>query len=145
MEKIEYTKIYRKILENRKLDSDLVKTAKKYIKMYKKQFKKSPVVLEKIDLEVELGVINEAVTTYIVSLLSIILGNLLVDFKGEYYKFNISGKSTNNIIINIKLLLKSIITVNMKHIIIILVKMIVEGVKKNDRTSYRGINEYSYE
>ena len=145
LKKIEYTKVYRKILENRRIDSDIIKTARKYIKIYKKQFNKSPIVLERMDLDLEFGVIDEKVTTYIASLLSIILGILLVDFKGEYYKFNIRGKCKNNRLINIKLVLESIITINMKHIIIILLKMILKGVKENDRTSYRGLNEYSYE
>lgn len=145
LKKIEYTKVYRKILENKRIDSDIIKTARKYIKIYKKQFNKSPIVLERIDLDLEFGVIDEKVTTYIASLLSIILGILLVDFKGEYYKFNIRGKCKNNRLINIKLALESIITINMKHIIIILLKMILKGVKENDRTSYRGLNEYSYE
>ena len=145
LKKIEYTKVYRKILENRRIDSDIIKTARKYIKIYKKQFNKSPIVLERMDLDLEFGVIDEKVTTYIASLLSIILGILLVDFKGEYYKFNIRGKCKNNRLINIKLVLESIIAINMKHIIIILLKMILKGVKENDRTSYRGLNEYSYE
>ena len=145
LKKIEYTKVYRKILENRRIDSDIIKTARKYIKIYKKQFNKSPIVLERMDLDLEFGVIDEKVTTYIASLLSIILGILLVDFEGEYYKFNIRGKCKNNRLINIKLVLESIITINMKHIIIILLKMILKGVKENDRTSYRGLNEYSYE
>lgn len=145
LKKIEYTKVYRKILENKRIDSDIIKTARKYIKIYKKQFNKSPIVLERIDLDLEFGVIDEKVTTYIASLLSIILGILLVDFKGEYYKFNIRGKCKNNRLINIKLVLESIIAINMKHIIIILLKMILKGVKENDRTSYRGLNEYSYE
>ena len=145
LKKIEYTKVYRKILENRRIDSDIIKTARKYIKIYKKQFSKSPIVLERMDLDLEFGVIDEKVTTYIASLLSIILGILLVDFEGEYYKFNIRGKCKNNRLINIKLVLESIITINMKHIIIILLKMILKGVKENDRTSYRGLNEYSYE
>lgn len=145
LKKIEYTKVYRKILENRRIDSDIIKTARKYIKIYKKQFNKSPIFLERMDLDMEFGVIDEKVTTYIASLLSIILGILLVDFEGEYYKFNIRGKCKNNRLINIKLVLESIITINMKHIIIILLKMILKGVKENDRTSYRGLNEYSYE
>ncbi len=145
IERLEDTQIYIKLLENKKFDSEIIKTVKKYIKIYKKQFNKSPVYLKSIFLKLEFGLIDGAVTTYIASLLSILLGNLLYWFKGEYYKFNIIGNIKNNSMINIKLLFKSIITINMKHIIIILLKMILKGVKENDRTSYRGLNEYSYE
>lgn len=145
IERLEDTPIYIKLLENKKFDSEIIKTVKKYIKIYKKQFNKSPVYLKSIFLKLEFGLIDGAVTTYIASLLSILLGNLLYWFKGEYYKFNIIGNIKNNSMINIKLLFKSIITINMKHIIIILLKMILKGVKENDRTSYRGLNEYSYE
>ena len=66
LKKIEYTKVYRKILENRRIDSDIIKTARKYIKIYKKQFSKSPIVLERMDLDLEFGVIDEKVTSGII-------------------------------------------------------------------------------
>lgn len=138
-------KLYRKILTNKKFDTKVIDTAKKYIKKYKNEYNKQLIKIEKINLNMEIGFINIETTSYITALLSIVLAIPMIVLEDENYKYKICSRYEQNKLININLLFESIITINLKHIINIILKIIIGRVKKNGRSSYRRVNEYSYE
>lgn len=138
-------KLYRKILINEKFDIKIIDTAKKYIKKYKIEYNKQPIKVEKVNLNMEIGLINIETTSYLIALISIVLSIPIAFLGDEKYKYKIYSRYEQNNFININVLFESIITINLKHIINIILKIIVGRVKKNGGTSYRRTNEYSYE
>lgn len=145
LKQLERINIYEKILKNKKFDKKVIHTAQDYVKKYKNEYNKSPISFKQMDLNLEIGLINIETTAKIASFLSIILAIPLPFLEDAYYKYNIISKHDENSIININLSLESIIEMNLKHIIIILVKMMIGRVKEDARTSNRRFNEYSYE
>lgn len=138
-------KLYRKILINKKFDIKIIDIAKKYIKKYKIEYNKQPIKVEKVNLNMEIGLINIETTSYLIALISTVLSIPIVFLGDEKYKYKIYSVYEQNNFINVNVLFESIITINLKHIINIILKIIIGRVKKNGRTSYRRTNEYCYE
>ncbi len=138
-------RLYRKILENKKFDTKIIDITKKYIKEYKIEYNKNPIKIEKVNFNMEIGLINIEMTSYVTALLSIILSIPIAFLEETEYKYKIYSKYEQNKIVNINILFESIFTINLKHIISIILKIKIRRVKKNGRTSYRRFNEYSYE
>lgn len=144
LKKINISKIYEKLLSAKKKDMKFSEIIKVFWEVQAEAYKKKSIKIEKTNLNIELGILNIPLTTAIITTLGTVLAIPIVFLK-EDYKYRICANYEENKIININLFLKSIITINLKHIIIRVFKMKKRRVDKNGRASNTRFNEYCYE
>ncbi len=123
LKKFQNLKIYEKILMRKTFNKKSLKTMQNFSRIYKTEYKKSPIKIEKTNLNVELGLINLETTSAIIAILGTVLAIPLIFLKKEDYQYKIYANYEEKQIININLIFQSIITINLKHIIIIALKM----------------------
>ena len=144
LKKIDISKIYEKLLNAKNNDLKVSEIIKVFWEVQEEAYKKKSIKIERTNLNIELGILNIPITTAIVTTLGTVLAMPIVFLK-EDYKYRICANYEENKIININLSLKSIITINMKHIINIAFKMKKRGVDNNGRTSNTRFDEHCYE
>lgn len=145
LKKIKKLGIYEKILKRKTFNKKSLKKMQNFYRTYKNKYQKNPITIEKINLNAEIGLINLETTSAIIATLGTVLAIPLIFLKKEDYKYKICANYEENKIINVNLFFQSIITINLKHIIIIALKMKKRGVDKNGRTSNTRFNEHCYE
>lgn len=128
------------------LNKNKIKLDKKEYINIKKELKKSNIKLEKLDLNIAVGLEDCVITAYLVGIIYIIISNIIPhiynDKKSlEEYKYKIIPIYNKNFS---KFSLNCIISVKLVHIIYIIF-LIWKGSKKNERTPNRKSYEYSYE
>lgn len=123
LKKIQNLKIYEKILMRKTFNGKLLKVIQNFSRIYKTEYQKSPIKIEKTNLNAELGLINLETTSAIIAILGTVLAIPLIFLKKEDYQYKIYANYEEKQIININLIFQSIITINLKHIIIIALKM----------------------
>ena len=93
----------------------------------------------------KLKVINTSISNFFVVILSIILSILYSQANNKKNKYSVSRSSEDNTLLGIKLVGKSIFTINSAHIINIYFKHVLERRRVNGReSSNRRSNEYNY-
>ena len=142
--KIDISKIYEKLLNAKKDDLKVSEIIKVFWEVQEEAYKKKSIKIEKTNLNIELGVLNIPITTAIVTTLGTVLAIPIVFLK-EDYKYKISANYKDNKIVHVNLDFKSIITINLKHIINRILKIKKRGVDNNGRTSNTRFNEHCYE
>ena len=137
------TKRIRKFANNKYFRIDNVL---KLFKYYKREYDEWPIEIKDITLEIALQIIDLQITCYIVVIISIILEILFAKCNNEdNKKYKIYNSYNDNFFICINLSIEGIITINLAHIINILIIMFKERRKLNGRKpSNRRSNEYNY-
>lgn len=154
----EYVKEKLKVEEkNIKMGKEAEKVAKIFLddKKIRDEFKKISIVLEKLDLNINVGLEDCVITSYLVGIIAIVISNILPHVVAkklkeeeisERYKYEIVPIYENKNLYKISL--NCIITAKMVHIIYIIFLIKKEKKRrsdKNERTSNRKPYEYSYE
>lgn len=154
----EYVKGKLKVEENNiKMGKEAEKVAKIFLdnKKIRDEFKKISIVLEKLDLNINVGLEDCIITSYLVGIIAIVISNILPHVVAkklkeaeisERYKYEIVPIYENKKLYKINL--NCIITAKMVHIIYIIFLIKKEKKRrsdKNERTSNRKPYEYSYE
>lgn len=149
-------KIFAKNLSNIKVDKEKfnkqINNIRKKVKEKKlkniesiKNLKQLDIRIEKMDLKICLGVEDAAITAVLIGIVSgfvaILLGSKMNDLSKQIYI--VEPVYNNKNILNIKF--DGIIAIDIRHIIIIIFKLLTRREKKNDRTSYRRSYVYSNE
>lgn len=142
-------KIYLKdTVKNRlkKINKDLILDKNKFDKDFLKSIKKLNLAIKNINLKIELGTQNAALTAILVpaisTIIAIYLRKKVKSFKNQTFIINPVFENQN--LINI--VLSGIFEIKMIHIINIIYIMNKKGrVNKNERTSNRRAYGYSYE
>ena len=138
--KLERLKVKEKI---KQIDFEVLKDSKQFDKKLIEAVKKLNVIIPNINLKIELGTENAALTAMIVPILSTIIANIFRR-KVKKQRFQINPIYINQNMINI--LISGIFEIKMIHIItIIYILNKKEGVGKYERTSNRRPYDYSYE
>ena len=140
--KIDNKKV-KKIFKNSKLDLKKIR----YTNIIN-IIKNSKIYLENLNIEGYLGLENAVYTSYIISfintMISIALSKRAYKYNPKRYKYIITPVYTNQNIVNLEI--NCIITIDIVHIINILIKLLKKGrVKKYERTSDRRTYAYSNE
>lgn len=154
----EYVKEKLKVEENNiKMGKEAEKVAKIFLdnKKIRDEFKKICIALEKLELNINVGLEDCVITSYLVGIIAIIISNILPHVLAkklkeaeisERYKYEIVPIYKNKNLYKINL--NCIITAKMVHIIYIIFLIKKEKKRrsdKNERTSNRKPYEYSYE
>lgn len=154
----EYVKGKLKVEENNiKMGKEAEKVVKIFLdnKKIRDEFKKISIVLEKLDLNINVGLEDCVITSYLVGIIAIVISNILPHVLAkklkeaeisERYKYEIVPIYQNKNLYKINL--NCIITAKMVHIIYIIFLIKKEKKRrsdKNERTSNRKPYEYSYE
>lgn len=154
----EYVKGKLKVEENNiKMGKEAEKVAKIFLdnKKIRDEFKKISIVLEKLDLNINVGLEDCIITSYLVGIIAVVISNILPHVVAkklkkaeisERYKYEIVPIYENKNLYKINL--NCIITAKMVHIIYIIFLIKKEKKRrsdKNERTSNRKPYEYSYE
>lgn len=128
------------------IDKQLIKNKNMFDKDFLKAIKKINMKIKKINLNIELGTENAALTSIIVPTISTVIA-IILRKKIENYEnqiFIINPVYINKNLINI--VISGIFEVKMIHIIYIIYVINKKGrVKKNERTSNRRAYGYGYE
>lgn len=141
--RLEKLKLKGKIKE---IDFRVLQDNKQFDKKILKVVKKANIEIQDINLRIDLGTENAALTSMIVPVLSTIIAIILRKKvkKCTNQIFQINPIYMNRNLINI--VISSIFEIKMIHIItIIYILNQKEGVEKYERTSNRGAYDYSYE
>ena len=141
--KLEKLKIKEKM---QKIDINVLKDDKEFDKKILKAIKEAKIIIKKMNLKIELGTENAALTSIIIPVISTLIAFLLKNRIKEYTSqtFVIRPIYINQNLINIAF--SGIFEIKMIHIInIIYILNKKEGEDKNERTSNRRAYDYSYE
>lgn len=154
----EYVKEKLKVEEkNIKMSKEAEKVAKIFLdnKKIRDEFKKICIALEKLELNINVGLEDCVITSYLVGIIAIVISTILPHVVAkklkeaeinERYKYEIVPIYKNKNLYKINL--NCIITAKMVHIIYIIFLIKKEKKRrsdKNERTSNRKPYEYSYE
>ena len=132
--------------KTQELQQKLIKNQNKFDIEFLKILKDLKIQIDKLDLEINVGIEDAAITSYLVGIISIILALLLKNQIKDYnkQKFIINPIYINKNLLNIRL--DCIFEIEMIHIIYIIYILLKKGrEKKYDRTSNRRSYGYSYE
>lgn len=145
--KIARIKVTKNLLEKLRIRRD-VKEIEKEVESFRfghliEVIKKFKLKLEKIDLNLKLGVDDVILTSYLVAFISSVIGILIgiSEPKKQYFKVLPLYNFGNSIKIN----LNCIITVKIVHIIYVIYILLKKRRKDHERTSNRRPYDYSYE
>ena len=145
--KLAKIRISKKLLNklNIKTDAKQIEKSAKAIKKIQPLtiIKKLKIKTEKLNLKLDIGTFDVVLTSYIVAVISSILGIIYTVSNPKIKKFEV--KSLYNFGNSIKINLNCIINVKIVHIIYVIYILLKIRRKSHERTSNRGAYDYGYE